>query len=242
MKINPWSIEQYSDKDWNWKWDLIEKPSKNFLNTWKTEYNQNEVHKSSCYAHWPFTAITAITGYEFSLEERKKIVDECWTKDWADPTRWGKFQESVNFMCQYVNKNWILWKDQKLDYYRVPNRQWDEALAKWYLIVTGYIVEQWNRADRADDWEYNNSQWKYWKKYWWHCICLWRIDWKDYVIDNYKWRRDNNIVEWYESLEMYTNWYIFVIKEEWVRDWYEGLDLDWKLKKLSQRKEVLNRK
>jgi len=226
-------VEQYSDKDWIWKWDIIERPSKNFLNQWRIQYNQKEVHKNSCFAHWPFTAITAITGHKFSLDERKKIVNEMWTKDWADPEWWWKFQESVNFMCKYVNDNWILGKNQKLVYYRIPNRQWEEAEDKDYMIVTWYIVQQWNSADRKDDWSYNKSLWEYGKNYWGHCICICKVNWNKKLVDNYKWR-SYNIVNWYDWLKMYTNWYIFAIKED-IKDWYEWLSLADKTKKLASR-------
>jgi len=231
-KIIPWSVEQYSDFDFKRLDDIIEKPSCNFLNTWKIQYNQDEVHKSSCFAHWPFTAISALTGYKFTLEERKAIVEEAWTKDWADPA-WGwKFVNSCQFIAKWYNKNRAKsW--QWLEFYRIPKSRFKDFNDKGYLVVTWYIVEQWNAADRNDDWIYNNSKWWYWKEYWGHCICKWIIDWKDVIVDNYAWKRVN-IIEWYEALKEYQFWYVFMLKED-VKDWYQWLSLEDKEKKLRNR-------
>lgn len=233
-------VEQYSDKDIIFKnnW-IIETPSCNFLNTGRIQYNQKDVHNNSCFVHWPLTAISALTGYTFTLEERKEITDLCFKEDWADPEWWWKFQEACNFIAKWYS-DYKMSKDQRLDCIRIWKADWDKISNKWYLIVTWYNVQDWNRADRNDDWKHNKSLWAYWKNYWWHCICIWKVNWWDRLVDNYKWM-SYNIVKSYEWLQMYTNWYFFVIKED-VKDWYEWLNLEDKQKKLAKRPKAKEEK
>jgi len=233
FKVSSATIESYGDKDWIYYNDIIEKPSCNFENTLKIQYNQKEVHKRSCFLHAPFTALTALTWYKFTLEERKAIVGQAFDTEWADESYWGYFKESCKFLAKWYNENKVS-KDQHIWYYRIWKDKFEKALNKWYLIISGYTVEQGQRADWNDDWIYNNSWGEYWKDYWGHCICVWNVDWKRSIIDNYPWDKTNVIEDWW-TLKMFKNWYIFVIKED-VRDGFEGLSVEDKKAKLRKTK------
>jgi len=232
FKVSSATIEQYSEKDWIYYNDIIETPSLNFENTWKIQYNQKEVHKNSCFLHAPFTALTALTGYKFTLEERKDIVEQAFATEWADPSYWGYFNESCEFLAKWYNENKSS-KEQHIWFYRLWKDKLQKAYNKWYLVIEWYEVQQWQRDDWNDDWIYNKSWGEYWKKHWWHLICKWKIDWKVCIIDNYPWEKTNIIEDWW-TLKMFINGYIFVIKED-VKDWYQWLLVEDKIKKLKNR-------
>jgi len=229
-------IEHYDDKDWIYYNDIIETPSLNFEKSGQIQYNQKEVHKNSCFLHWPMWAISDLTWYEFTLEERKHLVSEAWKTEWASPEYWGYFNEACKFIVKWWNENKAS-KEQWISYYRIWKQDREKALNKGYSIVIWYYTNRWFSKDKQDDWVINNSVEHEWKNNW-HCVRWWRLVRVEntLMIDNYKWVVDHNIVEIEEiTTEYFWSWYIFVLKED-VRDWYEWLSVEDKIKKLKNRK------
>ncbi len=234
-KVSSATIESYWEKDWEWKKykDIIETPSLNFKKSWEIQYNQDVIHPMSCFIHWPLTALSALTGRRFTEEERLELVEWAWKTNWADPQWWGYFNEAIKYITKWYNAKYAT-DSTRISYYKIPKWEFKEAHKKNYLVVTWYMIEQWQRDDRNDDWTYNNSKGEYWKDYWWHCICS-----EPDIVDNYFWKRINIIKN--ETLKLFTNWYIFVIKQN-VRNWYELSDVKDKIAKLEDRKEVAEQK
>lgn len=230
--------EHYSDKDFTWLNDVIETPSKNFKNTW-IEYNQKEVHKNSCFLHWPFWAVSDITGYKFTLEERKALTEQAWKTEWADPSYGGYFNEWVKHIIKYYNEN-VASKDQWLSYFRLPVNKWDDFMDKGYSVVCGYFTDKNLRSDKYDDWVINFSKWDYDKWGYWHCTRIFKDNWKYKIINNYAWVSNFNIYEVEDIMKLkdkgifFRNWYVIMLKED-VKDWYQWLDIEDKITKLKNR-------
>jgi len=236
-----WTIEKYNDKDWEYLWDIIETPSKNFLNT-NIQYNQREIHKNCCFLHWPMWVISDITWYRFTDKERQDLVDFAWTTPYADPAWWGYLSYWMKWAIENYNKNhWS--KEHFLEYYRIPVYKFKDFLDKWYSVNCGYHTSDAFNKDKYDDWIINFSWWKYkpWK--WGHCVRMFKQDWKYKIVNNYDWVSKSNIFEienpdeLFKSWILFTNWYVVVLKD-WTKDWYEGLSLKDKENKLRNRKEV----
>ena len=240
------TLEKYDDRDFIRKWDIIETPSKNFLSE-KITYDQNDIHKNSCFVHWPFWCISDITWYRFTDEERKAVVDYAWTTPFADPEWWWYLSHWMKWAVNAYNRKFI--KKHKLIYYRIPIQDFDKFLDKWYSINCGYHTSREFSRDKLDDWIINFSWWKFAPWEWWHCVRMFKQDWKYKIVNNYPSTSKYNIfeienpIELFESWIMFQYWYVTQIKEksvEWwdVKDWYEGLSLKDKVKKLNNRKEV----
>jgi len=238
MKETNATKEQYNDKDFIWLNDIIETPSKNFLNT-GIAYNQKEVHKNSCFLHWPFWAVSDITGYEFTLEERKALTEQAWSSEYADPAWWGYFDYWVKSVCNLYNENHAS-PSQELSYYRLSFPQWEKFLDKGYSLVCGYFTSKDLRSDKYDDWIINFSKWDYNKSGYWHCVRMFKENWKIKIINNYEWVSSFNIYEIEDIKALKDKWiffrnaYAIVIKED-VKDWYQGLDIEDKKRKLKDR-------
>jgi hypothetical protein len=68
----------------------------------KVWYNQNEVSSMSCTLHASLGAFTDLTGYKFSLEERKKLWEEAKKQGASDNFGWY-MSDAVNLVRKYVN-------------------------------------------------------------------------------------------------------------------------------------------
>jgi hypothetical protein len=230
--------EVYDQRDYRIFNDIIEPARYSFWDK-KMEYNQDKVHRNSCFIHWFVWALTDLTWYVFAVDEIKKLVDEAWTTDWADES-WGwYFQQAGKFVVKKFNEKWI----KNISYYRVSYWEYKKLLELGYSIVVWFNVSREIMRDKEDDGILNHSWWAYWTTTNWHCVRISMNSWKVYVIDNYVWK--NNYKNIYEIKDIeaeckqwnfFTCWYIFVIKEKWVRDWYEGLTTDMKVVKLRARK------
>ena len=233
------TIEQYDQRDfriWN---DIIEDTPSKFVDK-QIQYNQDLVHKNSCFLHWPCGAISDLTWYKFTTEQLQDMIEFCYLQKWANP-EWGwYFNEAVKYVSKYVNTHILKW-EQKAIYYRIPYTQYNDILSKWHSIITWFNVRSGWRNDKEDDWILNNSTWEYGTIFNWHCIRISSIGNRISVIDNYLNRKGyRNIYEiddlnkQVEEWTFFTNWYIFCLKEN-VVDWYEGMTVKQKISKLKNR-------
>jgi len=234
--------EHYNDKDFTWLNDIIETPSKNFLNTW-IAYNQREVHKNSCFLHWPFWAVSDITGYKFTLEERKELTEQAWASEYANPKWGGYFDYWVKQVCKLYNEKHAS-PSQRLSYYRLSFPQREKFLDKGYSLVCWYFTSKALRADKYDDDTINFSKWDYDKSGYWHCVRMFKEDWKVKIVNNYEWVSNYNIFEIEDIKKLkdkgifFKNAYAVIIKEP-VLDGWEWLDVKQKIAKLKARESVL---
>lgn len=240
------TVEFYDENDYEWEIfnDIIETPSLNFLNTWEIQYNQLDIHPLSCFVHWVMGAISDLSSYEFTKDQRKEITNLARQEDWANPI-WGwYFQPAVKFVVKYFNETLNQEKDSWLSYYRLGRKDFEKALNKGYSIITGLYVSKWYSEDKNDDWIINFSK-EHWGNWYWHQVRITKKQDSIYeiVVDNYYWVKKNNVYK-LESLQglidewrFFTNGYIVVIKKN-VRDWYEMTNILDVIKKLSIRDVV----
>jgi len=230
--------EVYNDKDYVWKWDIIETPSLNFKKAWEIQYHQ---HWNTCFLYWPMWAVSDLTWYEFVKEAQEDLVVEAWASKYADPKWWWYFWYWIKSVCDLYNERYAE-NSQWLEYYRVPKKDWEEWLDRWYSIVIWYKHSKEWVNDKRDDWIINKSNTEYdWTEDWyWHCTRLIKYDWKYYIVNNYSWTSQNifEIDNYKDNTSLFAFWYIPVLLED-VKDWYQWLSLEEKEEKLKNRKEVL---
>jgi len=204
--------------------------------------NQKEVHKNSCFLHWPFWAVSDITGHKFTLEERKALTEQAWDTEWADPSYWGYFNEWIKHVCKYYNEK-IASPSQRLSYYRLSYPQWEKFLDKGYSLVCGYFTSKAFNSDKYDDWIINFSKWDYSKSGYWHCVRMFKEDWKIKIINNYDWVSNFNIYEIEDVKALKEKWIFFknayaILIKEPVLDWWEWLTVEDKIARLKKRDEA----
>ncbi len=236
-----WTKEHYNKEDWIYRNDIIETPSLNFLSN-KIMYNQKDIHKNCCFLHWPFWTISDITWYRFTNEERQALVDFAWTTPYADPEWWGYLSYWMKWAIENYNKNhWT--KEHWLEYYQIPVNKFEQFMDKGYSIDCGYHTSKDFSQDKYDDWEINFSGWDYTPWKWWHCVRMFKKDWKIKIVNNYPSTSNFNIFEIEDIMDLYrkwilfANWYVVMIKDG-TKDWYEWLSLEDKIEKLRNRPEV----
>jgi hypothetical protein len=95
--------EKIDQRDFEFAGDINELNLPIPLNAQKgVYYNQKEVSDMSCTIHACMGAITDLTGYVFSLEERKKLWEEAKKQGASDSYGWY-VSDAVNLVRKYVN-------------------------------------------------------------------------------------------------------------------------------------------
>ena len=235
-EITNWIQEWYSYDDYVLYNDILEQAPSNFWFNQK-QYNQNLVHRNSCFIHWPAWALSDLLWINWFTEELEDMTLEAFDESWADPSWWWYFQPAVKFVAEKARaKGFNIW------YYRIPYWDWESALNRGYSIVTWYKISKEQKADKKDDWILNFSTWDYWPTKGGHCIRLTKLRWSVVVVDNYYKVTDFNtykvsdIIKQVKEWNFFTCWYIYVMKEA-VRDWYQGMTVKQKIEKLRNRKK-----
>lgn len=145
------------------------------------QYNQKDVSSVSCTIHGAIGAVSDLTGYTYSLEERKALWDEAIALG-ASSIGW------------YINKAVDLVKKRAkfdLQYHRVTlgSRPFFDALDKGYTIVVGYSGNTEYNMDRndgvLDQVSFGDSTYA-------HCVRMTKSG-RDYelIVDNYDYRKSN---------------------------------------------------
>jgi hypothetical protein len=79
----------------------VPKPSILFAQN-NIEYNQNEVSKVSCPIHSSITALSSLTGYRFTLEERKELWQKALALG-ANPNVGWNLSSAIDLVRKYWN-------------------------------------------------------------------------------------------------------------------------------------------
>ena len=118
-----------------------------FIKNNSIQYNQTEISPMSCTIHGCMGAYSALTGYRFSLEERKTIWEEAKKKGASDTKGWF-INEAVDLVRQYVNNLLPV----KVDSYRIDIGSFEHgtALRLGYSVITGYRGNLLYKEDRDD--------------------------------------------------------------------------------------------
>jgi hypothetical protein len=235
-----WTKEVYNDKDYIFKWDIIEKSRWTFKSNNKIQYHQKW---NSCFIFWALWAVSDLTWVVFTEKEQDELIATAWASKYADPKWWWYFWYWMNLVCKFYNKNYAK-GSERLEYYRVPSSEFPKFWEKWYSIFYWYKNTKKLVADKRDDWILNFSWWDYtWDDKWnWHWIRILE-DTSRKIVNNYWWLSSVNIY-WVDDYEkqienwMFFNfWYVPVIKD-WTKDWTEWFSLKENEEFLRNRKEV----
>lgn len=157
------------------------KGTQSFKKNGSIQYDQRLVNGFSCTLHASLGAYSDLTGYKFTLEERKAMWDEAVALG-ANPNLGWYVDAAVDLVRRYANKNLPV----KVSTYRVSLDADDFwlALAMGYSVVTGFRGNAQYNEDKAD---LILDGLKFFKSTYGHCV---RIaysvgDSADQIIDNY---------------------------------------------------------
>jgi hypothetical protein len=150
----------------------------------KIQYNQNEVSGISCTLHAAMTAMSALTGYRFTDEQRKFL----WSEVEKDPSYLPGQGWYVHKAVDLVRKWASIWLKEEFVSYRftLGSQEAFDLAEKGYLFVTGYRGNGDYNMDHYSDGRLNNVTFK--KLTYGHAICDAdvpedKLD--DRIIDNY---------------------------------------------------------
>jgi hypothetical protein len=183
--------EQYDNRDYLISDIIIPRTPKgtdSFRKNGSIQYDQREVAKNSCTIHGAMTAYSALTGYRFTLEERKKIWEMA-LKEGANPEVGWYINSAVDLVRRYVNENLPI----KVEYRRMPidSFEFGAVMRLGYTPIIGYCGNKDYQLDRDDNGIINNV--KFPNYTYAHCLSTtYSIgDEYDLVVDNYPTRKTN---------------------------------------------------
>ena len=123
------------------------KGTNSFILNGATQYNQVEAGKYSCTIHGAMGAYSDLTGFKFSLEQRKEIWQEAILRG-ANPNKGWWINKAVALVRDWVNANC----PDKVDYYRTELDNFDclSVMRLGYSPIIGYNGSQLFSLDKAD--------------------------------------------------------------------------------------------
>ena len=215
--------ERIDERDYQFTGEVsiktLPKAKNSFRKVW---YNQNDVSSNSCTLHSAMAGFSDLTGYEFTLAERKALWEEAKKLGASDNFGWYTL-DAVNLVRKYANEKLNLGKFVTI---RVA-LGFDEfytALKQGYSVCTGYNGNQEYNNDLLDDGIIQETALNGEKQYA-HAIRLVDPDITTpnevEVRDNYRgsttWRNEYkipNVIELYKNGVFFMSGYIFAYDEE----------------------------
>lgn len=109
--------------------------------------HQPDVHANSCTVHGAFGCVSDLTGYEFTLEQRKEMWNEALARG-ADPSVGWYMQKAVDLVRQFASR----YTGIELMTFRVELLSEDflKAIEKGYTVNVGYSGNSAYNDDRKD--------------------------------------------------------------------------------------------
>lgn len=125
------------------------KGTRSFEKNGSITYSQYEIQKNSCTLHASMTAYSGLTGYRFTLEERKEIYQEALNQGF-DPSVGWYINKAVHLIKKYVDTRNDL---QSVEYrkFTVGSPEFNKALRLGYMPILGYRGNREFNKDRNDD-------------------------------------------------------------------------------------------
>ena len=176
-----------SDKDYLLTWAEVEQlPDLTEQDTQIYEYNQWTT--SHCTLYSAFWAVSDLFNYEWTQVEINQMVDESYERG-RIKGEWWYVKSAVDLVADYWNEHHSdLWK---VVYYRVSlydTELVDTILKKNYTLCSWYRWNSKYNADFKEDWILN---WvSFWASTYWHAVSWIGREWKRFIKDNYKWRKN----------------------------------------------------
>ena len=151
-------------------------------------YEYNQWTTPHCTLYSAFWAVSDLFNYQWTQVEINQMVDESYER-WRIKGQWWYVKSAVNLVADYWNEHHSdLWK---VVYYRLSLRDTelvDTILKKNYTLCSGYTGSADYNADYKEDWILN---WVvFWTPTYWHAVSWIGREWKRFIKDNYKWRKN----------------------------------------------------
>jgi len=149
------------------------------------EYDQTGTVDCTIYS--ALGACSDLLNIEITEEQIDEAVEESFNR-WR--IRWEGWyvKDAVSLACDMIYKRFKI----KLVYYRVWNTNDAEIksiIEKNYSLCTWFNGNLKYQKDRRDNWKIDSDN--FWTSTYWHAVCLIGREWKKFVKDNYKGRREN---------------------------------------------------
>lgn len=176
-----------SDTDYLLTWAEVEQlPDLTEQDTQIYEYNQWTTPHCTLYS--AFWAVSDLFNYEWTQVEINQMVDESYERG-RIKGEWWYVKSAVDLVADYWNEHHSdLWK---VVYYRVSlydTELVDTILKKNYTLCSWYRWNSKYNADFKEDWILN---WvSFWTSTYWHAVSWIGREWKRFIKDNYKWRKN----------------------------------------------------
>jgi hypothetical protein len=119
-----------------------------FIKNGSIQYRQNDVSRVSCTITGAMGAYSALTGYEFTLDERKALWDEALRRG-ANPNVGWFISSATKLVAEYVNDKLPVKVEPKR--IMLDSKNHYKAKAFGYSIIGGYRGSPLFRRDRDDD-------------------------------------------------------------------------------------------
>lgn len=140
--------EQYGEKDFQLGGeDTLPEPRSNFYKSGENEWHQPDVGKNSCTIHGTAGAFTDMTGYVFSLEERKELWEKA-IELGANPDRGWWTWKAIDLVREYGSEK----VGEKILSFviQVGSHRFWEALDKGYTVSMSHRGNSAYNKDKLD--------------------------------------------------------------------------------------------
>ena len=199
-----------SDTDYLLTWAEVEQlPDLTEQDTQIYEYNQWTTPHCTLYS--AFWAVSDLFNYQWTQVEINQMVDESYERG-RIKGEWWYVKSAVDLVADYWNEHHSdLWK---VVYYRVSlydTELVDTILKKNYTLCSGYRWNSKYNSDYKEDWILN---WvSFWASTYWHAVSWIGREWKRFIKDNYKWRKNwklfTNIYEVEHTPSEMVSWWTY---------------------------------
>lgn len=210
--------DNYQETDYQIGADLVlPKPRKTFYDN-TIEYNQDEVQKYSCTIHGAIGALSDLSGYKFTLDERKELLKQAIEKGFNTSKGWY-----VNKAVDLVRNFWDTKNaNDTVNTYQLELCSTDfyNAINKGYTVVCSFKGNRAYTTDKADgildDTDFGVSTYG-------HCIRVLKGEDEKYIelmIDNYAGGVNRykvskeNLEKLVKNKVFYISGYIFIFKND----------------------------
>lgn len=183
--------------------DLVQQDTKIY------EYSQSGTPHCTLYS--AFGAVSDLFNYEFTQKEIDEIVELSYERG-RIKGQWWYVKSAVNLVADYWNEHHSdLWK---VVYYRVS--LYDTELVD-KILTKNYTLCSWYRGNSKYNEDYKADCILNWTSFWtgtyWHAVSWIGREWKRYIKDNYKgrknWKLNTNIYEVEHTPAELVSWWTY---------------------------------
>lgn len=147
---------------------------------------------------------------DFTEKEIKAVAEEQYEKGRFSYERWGRLNDGINAVFDYLNSKWYTCNLTSLK----NDREAKEWLERWYAVWLWISVDSKKFYQDKKDWKLDLLDYKWYKGNVWHATNLikWTErgkikNWEEFFLDSYFWKSSIykcDIDEVFEDIDMST--------------------------------------